>query len=266
MIRKMCRSAARQSYEGKEEYRMKTSRLHKIVILVAISILLLCGCGRKIDSVELTNRLSEKEIEDLIAEEIRKETGEKVIVKVESKDELFFLEDGVGGTIDGEQPFAHRYDVPGGYTYHLKILSTDLKYEGNGYYRDGYKKVYKKKSRGTEEVEPSYGYDFEMPYLYHFLKDVEETLAKKYAHFHVANQGAERSDFALFILDPDYADRRDVLTEILKKIDGFAGRYREDSIFINYRVFLTEDETVYKTTDFYASPVPHDGFTEIRQE
>ena len=69
----MCRSAVRQSYEGKEEYRMKTSQLHKIVILVAISILLLCGCGRKIDSVELTNRLSEKEIEDLITEEIRKE-------------------------------------------------------------------------------------------------------------------------------------------------------------------------------------------------
>lgn len=263
----MCRSAVRQSYERKEEYRMKTNRLHKIVILVAISILLLCGCGRKIDSVELTNRLSEKEIEDLIAEEIRKETGEKVIVKVESKDELFFIEDGVGGTIDGEQPFAHRYDVPGGYTYHLKILSTDLKYEGNGYYRDGYKKVYKKKSRGTEEVTAEYFYSFNMPTVYRFIRDVEELLDKNYAHFHVAYQNADsKTDFDFFILDPDFADRRDVLTEILKKIDGFAGRYREDSIFINYRVFLTEDETIYKTTDFYASPVPHDRFTEIRPE
>ncbi len=263
----MCRRAVRQSYVGKEEYRMNSRRLRKLILLVIVSILLLCGCGRKIDSVELTNRLSEKEIEDLIAEEIRKETGEKVIVKVESKDELYFLEGGIGGTIDGEQPLAQRYDVPGGYTYQLKILSTDLKYEGYGYYRDGYKKVYKKKSRGTEEVTAEYCYSFNMPPVYCFIRDVNELLDKNYPHFHVAYQNADsKTDFDFFILDPDYADRRDELTEILKKIDGFAGRYRPDSIFINYRVFLTEDENIYLDTEYITTPVPHDRFTEIRPE
>ena len=245
---------------------MKPSRLRTIAIFVALSILLLSGCGRSIDKAEVTDPLSESEIEELLAEAIRKETGEQVIVKVESKEELHFTADGVGDSIDGSKPFEHKYYVLGGYSYRLKIMSRDLKYEGTGYYSDGYKKVYKKKKRGTEVVEPSYGYDFEMPYLYHFLKDVEETLAKKYAHFHVANQGAERSDFDLFILDPDYANRREVLRDVLKEINGFAERYRAESISITCRVFLTEDETVYKTTDFYASPITHDGFTEIRQE
>ena len=84
----------------------------KLLLILIVGTFLLTGCG--VDSIKVNNPLNEKEIISYVQKQIYNETGDNVIAKITSKEDLKVC------TVWLDDCFYHQ-KVDNGYSYTLKI-------------------------------------------------------------------------------------------------------------------------------------------------
>ena len=102
----------------------------KLLLILIVGTFLLTGCG--VDSIKVNNPLNEKEIISYVQKQIYNETGDNVIAKITSKEDLKVC------TVWLDDCFYHQ-KVDNGYSYTLKITNKDnSNIVATGTYNDGY--------------------------------------------------------------------------------------------------------------------------------
>lgn len=207
----------------------------KLLLILIVGTFLLTGCG--VDSIKVNNPLNEKEIISYVQKQIYNETGDNVIAKITSKEDLKVC------TVWLDDCFYHQ-KVDNGYSYTLKITNKDnSNIVATGTYNDGYI-IYDKYGNEINEFyfESNYKEQKGLNLIKNeFINALQEKFDKYYLYKDVSND----KGYDIFINSSDYND----INNLLSNFNNTIIKYR-DYVYTRYSVYIYKDEKAFNNTNF----------------
>lgn len=211
----------------------------KILLLIFISIFFLTGCEHELDAIE---PLNEDEVISYAKEKIFDETGDDILVKIISKEQIKFH----------DALFWWSYQVKGGYTYKLEIIN---KYNSNfnttAIYKDGYK-------FGDTIVKSEFTTDYDEKkekILSELIKKTfDELLDNKFNKYYIYSD-KKKKIHDIFLVSSDYNEINNLITRLDKT-------FRNKNNNSYYRIYIYKDENAFNNAKF-KSYFGIEGFPDI---
>ena len=210
----------------------------KLILILMVVTFLLTGCGY--ESVIVNNPLNEKEIITYVQKQIYNETGDNVIAKITSKEDLYtcayWLDDCI-----------YHQKVDKGHSYILEITNKeDPNIVATGTYDDGYIIYDDTYIEGKSIREPSFENNYKKQKgLYLVKNEFINALQEKIDKYYLYKDGINDERYNIFINSSDYNDINDLLSNFNNTII----KYR-DYVYTYYSVFIYKDETAFNNTNF----------------
>lgn len=210
----------------------------KLLLISLIGIFLLTGCG--VDSIKVNNPLSENEIISYVQKQIYNETGDKVAVKINSKEDLKVCTAWVDTCI-------YYQKVDNGHSYTLEITNKDnTDITATGVYDDGYI-IYDDKYTNGKSINEFY---FKSNYkkqkgLNLIKREFTNALDEKFNKYYLYKNVSNDEGYDIFINSSNYND----INNLLSSFNNTIIKYR-DYGYTCYSVYIYKDENAFNNTNF----------------
>lgn len=212
----------------KQRWAVVMLKKNKILLMLFISVFVLTGCEYQLDAIE---PLNEDEVISYAKEKIFDETGDDILVKIISKEQIKFH----------DALFWWSYRVKGGYTYKLEIVNNiNPNICATATYTDGYK-------RGDNIIQSIFESNYKEQQTIFLSKLLNNEFDKNYVYLNQAQR-----IYDIFIVSSDY----NKISNLITQLDNVISK-------INYyRIYIYKDENAFDSAKF---KLYHgiDGFPDI---